>query len=106
MGVDFRDEQNGYAVGENGVILRTENGGNNWEKVSTVVENTLFRVDFSDDKNGWIVGSKGTILRSFDRGKSWIRQDSKTENSLYGLYMKKKFGWSVGKEGIIIHYEK
>jgi photosystem II stability/assembly factor-like uncharacterized protein len=104
--VDFRDEKDGYAVGTNGTILRTEDGGVNWEQVKSNVTTSLFRVDFSDDKNGWIVGSKGIILRSYDKGISWLKQESQTENNLYGLYMKKKYGWGVGKEGIIIHYEK
>lgn len=104
--VDFRDELNGYVVGSSGIILRTENGGENWERVKSVAETTLFRVDFSNDKNGWIVGSKGTVLRSFDRGQTWEKQDIKTSNNLYGLFMKKKYGWSVGKDGIIIRYKK
>lgn len=104
--VDFRDELDGYAVGTNGTILRTDDGGNNWIKVRTFVKNTLFRVDFSDKKNGWIVGSKGTILRSYDRGVTWVKQISNTKNSLYGLYMKKKYGWSVGRDGIIVRYKK
>ena len=103
--VDFRDDKEGYVVGERGTILRTEDGGQNWTEVSTFVKKTLFRINFVDDKNGWIVGSEGTILRSYDRGKTWVKQSSSTENNLYGLYMKKKYGWSVGKSGIIIRYD-
>ncbi len=104
--VDFRDENDGYAVGTNGTILRTENGGRDWETVTTDYTGTLFRVDFADDKNGWIVGSDGAILRSTDRGKTWIRQEGITDSHLYGLYMTKKYGWSVGKMGVIIKYER
>ncbi len=104
--VDFRDGRNGYAVGSNGTILRTENGGANWHKVSTFAKFKLFRVDFSDDKNGWIVGSKGAILRSYDKGLTWVKQESGTNSNLYGLFMKKRYGWSVGKDGIIIKYKK
>ena len=104
--VDFRDKNDGYAVGTNGTILRTENGGRNWFKVKTAFTKTLFRVDFADDQNGWIVGSKGTILRSYDKGKSWVGQVSNTDNSLYGLYMTKKYGWCVGKTGVIVKYTK
>ena len=104
--VDFRDKSDGYAVGTKGAILRTENGGRNWFKVNANFAKTLFRVDFADDKNGWIVGSGGAILRSTNRGKSWVRQDSKTESSLYGLYMTKKYGWSVGKTGVIVKYDR
>ncbi len=104
--VDFRDSDEGYAVGAKGVILRTEDGGNNWETVKTNFPNTFLRVDFADDKNGWIVGYKGTVLRSSDRGKSWIQQEINTKENLYGLFMTKKYGWSVGANGLIVEYEK
>lgn len=104
--VDFQDSKDGYVVGGKGTILRTEDGGQTWNSVSTWVQKTLFRVNFVDDKTGWIVGSEGTILRTYDRGKTWVRQDANTPNSLYGLYMEKKWGWSVGKGGIIIRYDK
>ena len=104
--VDFRSDDEGYVVGDKGTILRTVNGGQSWIKIKSAAKNTLNRIDFSDDKNGWIVGSKGTILRSTDRGNTWIAQNSRTKNSLYGLYMTKKYGWSVGKTGVIVRYQK
>jgi photosystem II stability/assembly factor-like uncharacterized protein len=104
--VDFRDDSEGYAVGGKGTILRTENGGAAWQLVKTEFPNTFMRVNFTDDKNGWIVGYGGTILRSGDRGRSWIRQESNTMQNLYGLFMVKKFGWSVGAGGIILTYER
>jgi photosystem II stability/assembly factor-like uncharacterized protein len=104
--IDFHDANNGFAVGEEGIILRTENGGATWEIVKTAFPKTLLRVDFADDKNGWIVGKTGTILRSSDKGKTWIRQESDTKNDLYGLFMTKKYGWAVGAKGAILEYEK
>jgi photosystem II stability/assembly factor-like uncharacterized protein len=104
--VDFRDDSEGYAVGAKGTILRTEDGGTNWQIVKNEFPNTFLRVNFADDKNGWIVGYVGTILRSSDRGKSWIKQESQTNQNLYGLYIVKKFGWSVGAGGIVITYQK
>ncbi len=103
--VDFRSDKEGYAVGERGTILRTEDGGRSWIMVETFVQKTLFRVNFVDDKNGWIVGSEGTILRTYDRGRTWVKQMSTTTNNLYGLHMEKKYGWSVGKSGVIIRYD-
>ena len=104
--VDFRDSSEGYAVGGKGTILHTENGGAIWQSVKTGVSSTLMRVDFTDDKNGWIVGYEGTILRSNDRGKTWIKQESGTRDNLYGLYMLKKYGWTVGAGGVIVGYQK
>ena len=104
--VDFRDENDGYAVGTNGTILRTVDGGANWIKVPSPVTSTLFRVDFSDDKNGWIVGARGVILRTTDKGVSWRVEESNTTNHLYGLYVSRSYGFSVGKDGIILGFKK
>lgn len=104
--IDFRDSNNGFAVGEDGIILRTENGGLSWETIKTSFPNTFMRVDFADEKNGWIVGFGGTILRSSDKGKTWLKQESKTKDNLYGLFMTKKYGWTVGSKGFIAEYRK
>ncbi|MGI8469664.1 MAG: WD40/YVTN/BNR-like repeat-containing protein [Pyrinomonadaceae bacterium] len=104
--VDFRDSDNGVAVGGDGIILRTKNGGINWSKISSGINKSLLRVNFVSDKNGWIVGGGGTILRTDDKGRTWTRQDSQTQDSLYGLFMEKKYGWAVGKKGIILQYQK
>ncbi len=104
--VHFRDDKEGYVVGKSGMILRTSNGGATWEKVATPVRETFMRVGFTDDKNGWIVGYSGNILRSGDKGRTWTSEDSNTADHLYGLYMDKKFGWSVGAKGVVLSYKK
>ncbi|HUF03050.1 MAG TPA: YCF48-related protein [Aridibacter sp.] len=103
--VDFRDEKDGYAVGTGGTILRTVDGGATWIKVESPVSATLFRVDFPKDKDGWIVGARGTILRTRDKGITWQEQKSNTTSHLYGLYVRGDYGWSVGKDGVIISYK-
>ncbi|MCC6328732.1 MAG: glycosyl hydrolase, partial [Acidobacteria bacterium] len=100
----FRDDDEGYAVGEAGTILRTENGGNTWEKVQSPILTSFMRVDFADDKNGLIAGHGGTILRSSDKGRTWNRVDSNTKKSLYGLFVEKKYAWAVGADGLLLEY--
>jgi photosystem II stability/assembly factor-like uncharacterized protein len=104
--VDFRDDMAGYAVGGGGTILRTEDGGRTWQRIITPYTETFKRIDFADDKNGWIVGLGGAILRSADKGNTWVRQESHSKGDLYGLFMTKKFGWSVGAKGLILSYQK
>ena len=104
--IDFRDSENGVAVGGNGTILRTENGGAIWEKVASGTTKSLLRVNFVSDKSGWIVGNGGTVLVTDDKGKIWNKQNSQTVESLYGLFMDKKYGWAVGKKGLILQYQR
>ncbi len=75
-GVFFVDERHGWAVGHDEVILRTEDGGDNWTLVHYAPdrEQPLLDVWFRDARYGLAVGAYGTILRSEDGGVSWARQ--------------------------------
>jgi photosystem II stability/assembly factor-like uncharacterized protein len=59
----FFNSQNGYAVGGDGLILYTTNGGSNWTRHSTNSNNYLYSVSFGDAQTGCAVGSDGTVLK-------------------------------------------
>lgn len=67
-----------WAVGENGTILRTENGGKSWTKQdSWKFEKMGFEIVsiasvVSTSNSGWAVKDNGTILRTEDGGIKWI----------------------------------
>ncbi|MEE8321785.1 MAG: YCF48-related protein [Gammaproteobacteria bacterium] len=73
--VYFHDEDLGWAVGHDAVILRTEDGGSNWERVfySPGDEAPLLDIWFRDAMNGIAVGAYGLYLVSQDGGKTWTR---------------------------------
>ena len=72
-GVYFRDKQNGWAVGHDAVILRTTDGGKQWQKVyhDPEEETPLFDIWFRDKKHGVAIGAYGLYLVSVDGGASW-----------------------------------
>jgi photosystem II stability/assembly factor-like uncharacterized protein len=102
--VDFRDDNEGYAVGGGGTILRTTNGGGHWEAVRSGQTFTLKRVNFPDERNGWIVGFNGAILRTQDGGRTWEKVASPIAARLFGLYVTKKYGFAVGENGLVLEY--
>ncbi len=69
--VDFFDENNGLAVGSNGLILRTIDGGDTWESVASGIFNNLNDICFIDEATIVAVGDGATILRTIDGGVSW-----------------------------------
>ena len=81
-GVHFADVDNGWAVGENGAILKTTDGGDNWTLQTSGVAASLRGVHFVDDDSGWAVGENGTIL-SFEDGAtpSWSVQQAVIDQS-------------------------
>ena len=72
-GVYFRDKQNGWVVGHDAVILRTTDGGQQWQKVydDPEGETPLFDIWFRDEKHGIAIGAYGLYLVSEDGGASW-----------------------------------
>jgi photosystem II stability/assembly factor-like uncharacterized protein len=102
--IDFRNDKKGWAVGEQGTILITEDGGRTWTKVKSPAHSTLLSVQFITDDEGWIVGRGGTILRTSNGGHTWVEQESATKQNLFALDMKKKEGWAVGGNGLIVRY--
>ncbi|MGQ9607672.1 MAG: WD40/YVTN/BNR-like repeat-containing protein [bacterium] len=112
-GVHFVNENIGWAVGDGGIVLFTNNGGAKWEqKVLEEVKSgdlytDLWDVWFVDEKNGWICGDlyKGTgvILYTKDGGKRWDRQNSGVPSQLFGIFfLDKNNGWAVGSNGTIL----
>jgi photosystem II stability/assembly factor-like uncharacterized protein len=62
----------GWAVGQNGVVLRTTNGGMRWEKQFIPGGQTLRSVSFSSTLDGWAVGDNGVIAGTHNRGVTWF----------------------------------
>lgn len=71
--VHFQDANHGWAVGHDSVILRTEDGGQTWERVNwdPEAENPFMDVWFSDLENGFAIGAYGSFFETSDGGASW-----------------------------------
>jgi photosystem II stability/assembly factor-like uncharacterized protein len=68
------DTNTGFAVGARGTILKTTDGGNNWEILAGETEDDLYGVSFTDSNIGTVVGNFGAILRTTDAGNHWTIQ--------------------------------
>ena len=96
-GVSFADQNNGIAVGSDGTIRRTTNGGTTWMPQSSGTTNDLYEVSFNNANNGTAVGANGTILRTTDGGTTWNLQPSGTTNNLYSVcFTDSNTGTAVG----------
>ena len=68
------EPQIGYAVGDNGTILKTTNGGDSWFNPvpNPGATTTILAVDFVQaGDRGLAVGEGGTVLRTLDGGFNW-----------------------------------
>ncbi|PWB61063.1 MAG: glycosyl hydrolase [Deltaproteobacteria bacterium] len=73
--VCFADERTGWAVGHWGIVLRTDDAGENWkvQRSDTSVDQPLFSVYFRDKDQGWAVGLWSLMVTTRDGGKTWNR---------------------------------
>jgi hypothetical protein len=66
--VYFTDEDTGFVLRENGIILKTVNGGTTWIMSTSGVSGELLSVFFTDKNTGYVVGDGGTILKTTNGG--------------------------------------
>lgn len=76
--VSFADENNGWAVGHDSVILNTTDGGRKWtvQHFNPGGTGPLLDVHFDNSKHGFAIGSFGSFLETTDGGKTWNTPDA------------------------------
>jgi len=101
----FIDKDNIWAIGIDGILFHTPDGGKKWNCYEEITSKAIFGMDFKDN-NGWFVGAEGTILHTPDGGNTWETMESGTKDSLYDVYfLDSQHGWIIGDDGHILHTE-
>ena len=88
--VYFTDPANGWAVGDNGLILRTANRGKTWTAEASGTTADLKAVHFYSATDGWAVGTALTIVKY--NGTGWTAgkipaSAAPADLDLWGLHM-------------------
>jgi photosystem II stability/assembly factor-like uncharacterized protein/Tfp pilus assembly protein PilX len=106
--IDCVNENDCWAVGNNGTIIRYQN--NTWSNVSSPTNKTLHSISCVDANNCWAIGNKqgNSPIIVYWNGNSWTKQQVSTK-------LKKNFKgiscvnanncWAVGNGGSIIRYQ-
>ena len=97
--VYFVDEQNGWAVGHDSLVLHSTDAGQTWELQYRdpaldqpadpdgpgLLERPLMDVWFRDTQTGFAVGAYGIFLRTDDGGETWEDRSDSIDNE-YGMH--------------------
>ncbi|MEO6695008.1 MAG: T9SS type A sorting domain-containing protein, partial [Ignavibacteria bacterium] len=94
-----------FIVGDEGIILKSNNQGLIWEKINSNTVSDLNAIDIGYSDTGYVVGSNGTILRSADGGNSWQIISGGTTNTLNDVRIINSDGMrviAVGENGTFL----
>src|SRR5690349_8931103 len=72
----FTDSLHGWAAGEDGVIIRTTNGGSQWTILNSPVDFFVYDIFFLNNRLGWAIANdnfdNGTaVLSTTNGGDNW-----------------------------------
>jgi photosystem II stability/assembly factor-like uncharacterized protein len=102
-GIVSTDDAHGWAVGDGGTIVFTQDGGATWTAQTSNTTQNLHAVVFCDGAHGWTVGDGGTIVFTQDGGATWTAQTSNTTQNLHAVvFCDGAHGWTVGDGGTIL----
>lgn len=102
--VVFYNERIGWAVGWDGAILRTTDGGENWKLVRWEPKwgEPYLGILPTGPQSAMVVGQRGRVLRTSDGGKTWNRLRAKVFKVGFHFFDIQR----VGHNGIILPGER
>lgn len=115
LSIRFADKKRGIVIGSvlnnqelvvDSLVMRTEDGGETWQRVFVPSKKELYHLDFVGSTLCWIVGDDGLILVSYNGGTSFQTQNSKTKLDLYNVdFRDESEGYIVGSKSTILRTE-
>lgn len=109
--VQFVDAQEGWAVGDDGVIWHTIDGGQTWERQATGTRASLRSLCFLDPFTGYVAGTEvlpdgrtaGVILYTSDGGLKWQKASVRELPGLFRIkFVDRRNGYVAGS-GSALH---
>jgi len=93
-----------YAVGNDGVIIKSTDAGASWSQLTTGTYESFRGAYFESPSSGWAVGNTGTVMYTSTGGGSWTTQSTPTSYRLYSIdFVGPDSGWTVGSWGTILN---
>jgi hypothetical protein len=105
--MDLVNETLGFITTDEGYILRTIDGGLNWE-VFNRLKASLSDLQFIDENNGWVLAryydetssdfyfpDSMRLIRTTDGGETWNTLDNDAQSSLQYQFVTHDTGWAI-----------
>ncbi len=100
--VSFASDRLGWAVGAEGTVLFTDDGGETWNAQTSNTSETLYDLCIIDKNRVWASGNHGTLLTTGDGGKSWAVRNVGLDVALTGIaFVGDERGWAIGYGAVL-----
>ncbi len=103
--VEFAGTQLGLVSGNDGLMLRTTDGGETWDSVATNTHEEINSIDFHPYPWGQAVGNNGLMMWTGDGGEHWsIQTTNRAERTALQRVSISQAGsgWAIGGNDIIL----
>jgi len=98
--VQFTSDIVGYIVGDNGTLLKTIDGGENWNSLPSGTSQDLVSLWFLDNEVGFIGGETGFASKTEDGGNTWQSLNLSLSNPVEFYFMNNDIGFIGTKNQI------
>lgn len=103
--VSFPSNSIGYAVGYNGTVVKSSDGGKTWTELNIHYRKSLLTVHFFDENRGVAAGDNQFIIYTGNGGKSWKKADCdcQTPTSAFMTmdFYDDRHGVAAGGQGVV-----
>src|SRR5918997_2653839 len=79
------DKRTGWAVGADGFILHTYDGGFRWEEQHSGTAVPLYGLSVLDARTAVAVGSRGQVLTTTNGGDRWVVRETGVKDHLFSV---------------------
>src|SRR5690606_726875 len=95
----------GWAVGTGGTVLKTVDGGANWNKQAIATTKEIRSVHAISVDTAFVVGVDGEIFKTVNGGSQWVKQIPPTGTGTLNrvVFWNSSIGLAVGNGGKILN---
>lgn len=69
--IHFTDKTYGFAAGQQGTFIKTQDGGRTWIPFESLSKYTIHAIHFLSADTGFVIGESSLFLRTYDGGYNW-----------------------------------
>lgn len=101
--IQFINENTGFALTQEGIITKTDDGGNSWNIIYDDIYE-IYDIEFISTSKGWSCGQFGLINVTTDGGSNWTQQYSSPSINITSLNLiDSNIVFAAGDKGSILY---